>query len=257
MSDDLRAAVDLSRIARPSLEEQAFWLGAGEERPEAVSLTPVDRSPYPGREYDADYYLHGKETGKSLYSDYRWLPDLTVPMCRRIVEYLGIRQGETVVDFGCARGYVVKALRILGLDALGQDISEWAIAHADEETKPYLVPTGIPLTCDWLIAKDVLEHLDDATLCGVLRSASLGARKGIFAVVPLGDGRGRYVVPEYEADITHRQRLTLAEWLERFVEGFDDRCAWCFTACYRVPGIKDNWSHYREGNGFLTARLTF
>ena len=30
--------------------------------------------------YDADYYLRGEETKKSLYTDYRWLPDGTIPM---------------------------------------------------------------------------------------------------------------------------------------------------------------------------------
>ena len=88
--------------------------------------------------FDEDYFLRGRQTGKSLYVDYRWLPELTVPMVSAIVSHLGIEPDHTILDYGCARGYVVKAFRQLGYKAFGVDISEWAIRNADEETKPYL-----------------------------------------------------------------------------------------------------------------------
>ena len=34
----------------------------------------------PGQYFDEDYYERGAETGKSLYSHYRWMPELTIPM---------------------------------------------------------------------------------------------------------------------------------------------------------------------------------
>ena len=61
----------------------------------------------PNKQYDADYFLRGKETGKSLYENYRWLPDLTTPMVCSIISHLGIRSGDTILDFGCAALNVV------------------------------------------------------------------------------------------------------------------------------------------------------
>jgi cyclopropane fatty-acyl-phospholipid synthase-like methyltransferase len=69
--------------------------------------------------YDADYFLRGKASGKSLYDNYRWMPDLTKPMAERIIEHLGIELDDRIMDFGCARGYLVRALTELGQDAYG------------------------------------------------------------------------------------------------------------------------------------------
>src|SRR5436305_1382867 len=82
-------------------------------------------------QYDEDYFLRGKESGKSLYSDYRWLPELTIPMVCAMIRHLGIGPDDTVLDFGCARGYVVKAFQELGYIAYGYDTSEWAVQNAD------------------------------------------------------------------------------------------------------------------------------
>lgn len=202
--------------------------------------------------YDADYFLRGKESGKSLYSDYRWMPDLTIPMVEAIVAHCGITKGSRVLDFGCARGYVVKALRGLGYDAHGVDISEWAITNADEETKPYLSwagsgPMVLEGVYDWIIAKDVLEHVYEVkdTIAGLIEAAY----NGVFAVVPLGYGLDGYVVPDYDRDVTHIHRLSLGTWAAMFM-----RPGWSVDARYRIPGVKDNYAGWPTGNGFLTAR---
>ena len=200
--------------------------------------------------YDEDYYLRGVQTGKSLYVDYKWLPHLTIPMCQAIVSYLRIKKHETVLDFGCARGYTVKALRIIGYDAYGIDASEWAVANADEEVRKYLRrSTTVQSQFHWILAKDVLEHVEEAAqLIANLQHYS----NGVFAVVPLAaEDCGPYVFSDYEKDKTHVHRLTLASWVRMFL-----RRGWDVTASYRVPGIKDN--HYitgfEPGDGFIIAR---
>jgi len=208
--------------------------------------------------YDADYYLHGKETGKSLYSDYRWLPALTVPMVAAIREHLKIQPGDTLCDFGCARGYVVRAFRMLGYDARGVDLSPWAIQNADPEVRDFVTEGEAPPgEFDWVLAKDVLEHVPAGRLPDTLISLFLAARKGVFVVVPLSVAAGEpYVVPEYEQDVTHCIRLPLAHWSAMLCAAASEAAPgqWEVRASYRVPGVKDNWSHYPQGNGFLTAR---
>lgn len=207
--------------------------------------------------YDEDYFLRGKQTGKSLYEDYRWLPNLTIPMAQVIAGHCDIiRNSERILDFGCARGYLVKALRLLKYDAFGTDISKWAIDNADEETKPYLKHSLAEesliqvMEFDWIIAKDVLEHIPYVSY--TITKLMSAAVRGVFAVVPLSPfDNSAYVIEEYEADVTHIQRHTLNSWIEMFI-----RPGWSVEASYRVPGVKDNYYKpgWERGNGFITAR---
>lgn len=207
--------------------------------------------------YDSDYFLRGKESGKSLFENYRWLPELTIPMVMAMVRHLKIKHEHTVLDFGCARGYTVKALRQQGFKAFGVDCSPWAIENCDPEVRQLVyLDTKPRLQYDWIIAKDVLEHVE--AYQDAIDSMMCQAAVGVFVVVPLGgqDGSplindGRYVIPEYEQDVTHRWRWTLAQWAAYFM-----RPGWEVTASYRVKGVKDNWYRdgWEKGNGFLICR---
>lgn len=199
--------------------------------------------------YDEDYFLRGKETGKSLYENYRWLPELTIPMTQAIITHCGIQKADHILDFGCARGYTVRALYELGYDAWGYDTSEWALTNSDTKVKKRLSKELSP--CDvyeWIIAKDVLEHIH--TVADTIEDLFTMAETGIFAIVPLSlfDGQP-YVVKDYEKDVTHIHRFCLATWARMFM-----RPEWSVTASYRVPGVKDNYAQYERGNGFITAR---
>jgi hypothetical protein len=207
--------------------------------------------------YDANYYLHGKDSGKSLYENYTWMPELTVPMVHRIIEHCGIEKTDIVLDFGCARGYTVKAFReAFGIEAYGVDVSEWAIENADEKVKEYCwqlsqLESGPKMSgcdIDWIIAKDVLEHVPQ--VADTITNLMEAAKTGVFAVVPLSPfDNTPYVVPDYEKDVTHIHRLTLASWVRMFL-----RPGWEVTASYRVHGVKDNYAQWENGNGFITSR---
>ena len=206
--------------------------------------------------YDADYFLRGQETGKSLYTDYRWLPDLTIPMAKAIAAHLGMRRNDTVMDFGCARGYLVRALQHLGYIAHGYDSSQWVIDHCDPLVASHVSTTwDNHQVFDWVIAKDVLEHLDFLALQPTLRQLAAAARNGLFIVVPLAPTFGQpYTVPEYDKDPTHSIRMDLHEWVNQLEYTLGHR-DWTFEYGYRVAGVKDNYYlTHPEGNGFLTAR---
>jgi SAM-dependent methyltransferase len=200
--------------------------------------------------YGEDYYLRGKQVGLSLYENYRWLPDLTIPMARAMVRHLGIMPHQSVLDFGCARGYLVRALRECGRLAYGYDPSTWAIENADPEIRTYVTncKSILETSFDWIIAKDVLEHVPD--VAAVIDELFSKVIAGMLVVVPLSatDGLG-YVVPEYEADATHIHRLTLSSWVRLFA-----RPGWAVTSQYAIRGIKDNYAHFPRGNGFITVR---
>lgn len=205
--------------------------------------------------YDEEYFLRGRESGKSLYENYRWLPDLTIPMAKRIVEHCGIDPNDGILDFGCSRGYLVRALTELGWNAEGIDISPWAIENADPAIKKCVrVGETVSEPYDWIISKDVLEHIEEIQLILTLARFGTMARKGIFIVVPLAglDDEDGYVVEEYEKDMTHKIRWNLGQWVHQLLIILDN--TWEVQARHRLVGIKDNYAKWPRGNGFITCR---
>lgn len=45
---------------------------------------------------------------------------------------------KKVLELGCAKGFIVKDLRDMGVDAYGMDISQYALDNAEKESRPYL-----------------------------------------------------------------------------------------------------------------------
>jgi len=48
--------------------------------------------------YDKDYFENGIQTKKSLYENYRWMPELTIPFCSVLIERLNIKEDDTILD---------------------------------------------------------------------------------------------------------------------------------------------------------------
>jgi SAM-dependent methyltransferase len=207
--------------------------------------------------YDADYYDRGIETGKSLYTNFRWMPEFTLPLAMSYIDYLGITREHKVLDYGCGKGgFVVKALRLLYRKAYGCDVSEYAVNSSDNETRQYLRVADdgniIPfdLSFDFIISKDVFEHLDEETLVKTLAAMSAKS-KTLFAIVPLGKGE-KYVIPSYECDVTHVLRKDKDWWISIF-----ENNGWKLKEfSYYIPGIKESWSNFPEGNGFFLLQNT-
>jgi len=104
-------------------------------------------------EYDISYF-DGKigpykhNAGYSSYGRWNRIHNDFVPNEQSTGEYwkdLALRynldhslQNKKVLEIGCAKGFVVQAMRELGIDAYGIDVSQYAIDCADESVKPYL-----------------------------------------------------------------------------------------------------------------------
>jgi hypothetical protein len=167
--------------------------------------------------FDADYFLRGEELGISNYSNYRFLPELSYSLAGALKRFLNIEGKEIFRDYGCSRGYLIKALRDLGVNAYGTDISKWAVENCHPDVKDYVyLKTGrVVFSQDHFYSKDVLEHLTDDELKEVLENAFAYTHKSILLIFPLceTDG-GEYIYPNDEKDKTHIQRRTLVSWLD-------------------------------------------
>lgn len=206
-------------------------------------------------EYDEDYYERGVMVGKSGYMNYSWMPELTIRMAHFIITSLGIRASDHVLDYGCAKGYLVRALRLLGVNAEGVDVSRYAIDNVDGQVKAHcrLIagstdPQLFKGQYDWMIAKDVFEHILEADLCTLLQQAHPNCRR-MFVAVPLAadDHCNRFIVPEYDKDITHITIKSAGWWTKLFEDA-----GWKIDHfSHSFPGVKENWTGtWENGNAF-------
>lgn len=204
--------------------------------------------------FDEDYYERGPQTGKSNYEAMRWLPDLSLPMCAYMKRYMGIRDHDSVLDYGCAKGFLVKALRMLSVNAFGYDVSEYAVVNCDSTVRDFVSNElkADPMAYDFVIAKDVMEHLTKEQLSEVLPKLMAASRKAMLIIVPLtGEDGGPYLCPKDELDTTHKIRWNLSTWL-KFLENVDRRCV--VGGSYYVPEIKQVNTGWPQSCGFFLLR---
>lgn len=145
----------------------------------------------------------------------------------------------TVLDVGCAKGFLVKALRDLGVEAYGVDVSEYAVNSAEASIRRFLrvaraQDIGQSERYDLIHVSGVFVYLCLSEIKMVLRRFYDVSRAGIIVDEPTLED----IMEWYEAgdvaglDPMRRQELSQAEW-ERLVTeaGFEKD-----VACYRRRG---------------------
>ncbi|WCL53053.1 SAM-dependent methyltransferase [Gimibacter soli] len=210
----------------------------------------------PTTKYDADYFERGAVLGISGYMNYSWMPEMTIRMAHHLVQELGIKSTDKVLDYGCAKGFLVRALRILDIQAFGVDVSDYAIGETPHDVRKYCskieAPSDILKTehhYDWLLSKDVFEHIDEPQLAALMLCVRERVDR-MFVVVPLGKENGEpgFIVPSYDDDVTHVTIKPRSWWRDFF-----EKYGWHVksdTLSFR--GVKENWvSAYPDGNGFF------
>jgi len=199
--------------------------------------------------FDEKYYEDGIANHISGYENYHWMPERTIREATSIIEKIDF---NTVLDFGCAKGFMVYAMSLLGKDAFGVDISEYAISAAMPQIKHKLnlinSADDINQHYDLLMAKDVLEHVPYDILPGMLKTFREKTDK-ILVAVPLGEDK-KFRIRQYEMDITHIIREPEEFWLKALgdagfkIKFFD----------YQMGHLKGNWTKTHQfGNAFIVG----
>lgn len=204
---------------------------------------------YNGEFYDADYFERGRQSGKGWLENYRWMPLRSFREALAFIEYLRIDRESFVVDIGCAKGFMVRAMRMLEINCEGCDISEYALQFA---------PGGC-WNCEdaesWkrrenrythAVLKDVLEHCSKKNVVEMLCRIRSIARKAM-CVIPLGDD-GRYRIKEYHLEISHQIAENEEWWFDVF-----KKAGWNITkSTHYIDGLKNHWREKSViGNLFL------
>lgn len=204
-------------------------------------------APFDGDFYDADYYENGQGSGKGWLMNYKWMPRRTIKEAFGIIDYLGLDETSYVLDVGCAKGFIVKALRILEINADGCDISKYALSFTPDGCWDCSVIGAWEKHYDFgythIVIKDMLEHLTMIQLKELLDHCKKTAPK-LLCVIPMGDN-GVYRIPEYHMEVSHLIAEDENWWINKFKE-----LGWHIEKhCAHVPGLKDNWQTHANGVG--------
>jgi SAM-dependent methyltransferase len=98
---------------------------------------------------------------------------------------------RTALDVGCATGFVVEALRELGVDAIGTDVSQWAVDHPALGAQGHLVwgdlLDRLPFKTgqfDLVTALETLEHLPPEAVPKAVAELRRVTRRFLVCTIP-------------------------------------------------------------------------
>lgn len=144
---------------------------------QATSATPTGKSASPEQLYGADYFTHYWGGAGPYERNEHWLRFFGQVADGLIRDF----HPATVLDAGCAMGFLVEQLRRRGIDASGFDISEFAISQVDESVAEHCKVASLtdPIEgrYDLITCIEVLEHLPpeqtDAAIANLCSSTDL------------------------------------------------------------------------------------
>ncbi|HEV8438460.1 MAG TPA: glycosyltransferase [Methylomirabilota bacterium] len=121
---------------------------------------------------------------------------------------------KRVLDVGCAKGFLVEALRDRGVEAFGIDISEYALGEVRADIRPY---------CRLASVVDPLEDEYDLIAC-IEVIEHLGEEEGRRAIANICQSTGDVLfssTPDDFTEPTHVNVRPVSWWIEQFAgQGF-------------------------------------
>ena len=180
----------------------------------------------PAEIYDAYYFAHG--CGRPYQRDEEWLGFFA-----NIAEQITTRiQPTTVLDAGCAMGFLVEGLRAREIEAWGMDIAPYAIERVHPDIQPYCwvgsVTDPFPQTYNLIVCIEVLEHLPAAEAERAVANLCAHADDILFSSTPVDYKEATHFnvqPPEYWAELFARQGFIrdvdfdtrfITDWAVRF-----------------------------------------
>ena len=149
---------------------------------QATSSTPTGQGQEQGAEFGRFYYRH--DCGVPYERNDHWL-EFFGRIADAIVRDL---RPATVLDAGCAMGFLVEALRERGVDARGIDVSEYAISQVDESVREHCsvgsLTEPIEGRFDLVVCIEVLEHIPPADAGAALANLCAAGDRLLLSTTP-------------------------------------------------------------------------
>lgn len=133
--------------------------------------------------------------------------------------------GKKLLEIGCAKGFLVKDLRDLGVDAWGIDVSPYAIGECEPEVAPYVsVADARNLGSlgysrnefDVLVTSRFMECMSDAEINQFITDSQFISRKCVHLITPPDRLNETYynsrTLAQWEADFNWKKGTVLAPY---------------------------------------------
>jgi SAM-dependent methyltransferase len=95
---------------------------------------------------------------------------------------------SSVLDAGCAMGFLVEALRERGVDARGIDVSEFAISQVHDSVREYCsvgsLTEPLPARYDLIVCIEVLEHIPPADGAAAIANLCAATDRLLLSTTP-------------------------------------------------------------------------
>lgn len=147
---------------------------------------------------------------------------------------MGMKKGDSLIDFGCGCGRPLKAFQQLGLDVLGLDLAENCLDRdLDLPFRHTCLWNLPPLKADWGYCTDVMEHIPEEKVDDVLEGIRKSTTKGAFFQIAMRpDSSGMLIIGE-QLHLTVKgvdwwKAKLKKHWQEVEVEEFS---TWCVAQC--------------------------
>jgi hypothetical protein len=178
--------------------------------------------------YDEYYYAH--DCGRPYKRDESWLSFFDVIASRIIEQFAPV----SVLDAGCAWGFLVEAFRRRSVEAYGVDISEYALGNVSSEIKSYCwlgsITEAFPQNYDLITCIEVLEHMPSQEAELAIENMCEHATEIVFSSTPFDYKEATHINvhdPEYWAEKFARHGFYrdleadmsfITAWATRFVK---------------------------------------
>ena len=132
-----------------------------------------------------------------------------------------LEKPQSVLDVGCAYGFSVARLNLLGILAKGIDISQYALNQAPPEFQPFFTLGAVwdmpfkDKEFDFCFSSGMLEHVPEIKLKKAISEMTRVCHRGLIGVSCLDDA-----TTHREDDKTHEIILSQADWQALFPISF-------------------------------------
>lgn len=125
-----------------------------------------------------------------------------------------LNKGSKILDYGAAVGFLTNALKELGYNCDGYDISDWATSEAKRRYNIEYITE--PVKYDCLIALDVFEHMLQED---IIKCLEMFRPNDIIVRIPVSTNGGKnFYLGVSNLDPTHINCKEKEQWLKFFEE---------------------------------------
>lgn len=156
------------------------YLGRVNEFPKAEAIRIA-------KQYGFDYWDGDRRFGYGGYRyDGRWQA-----VAEAMARHYGIRPGDRILDVGCGKGYLLYEFMraVPGVQVCGIDISSYALVHAKEEARPFLLQANarqLPFadhSFDLVLSLNTVHNLPCYDMVAALKEIERVGRRDKYVVV--------------------------------------------------------------------------